>query len=414
MASKVHKSNPQAPRFNEVLALRAGVIATAAIGVALLASVFFIPSEIQVLDRGGKDRSAIEQELVRELELLRGAWDPKWRKRILDKAPIRAQEFAGPLNRILRMRSHRLMEQAVEYAGALGELDLRDAAAEIATSSAQLAPSLRIKAMKTTEQLGRWDRDQLADFVALGTPPVQLAALEISSQRRDAPWPEILELLTNADDSVAGRTLSNAAIQAIPEHPPEELARALWDMVVSGDTQGTMLGLRAIRRTKLDAAMGQRLAGLLGRLNPDAQLVCLDLLGSMGKPLGDPGPVWNLVQEADTDSRIRARALYCLEQTRSFEAQQVREQVFNMDPLAKYFAARCLIAADQRDGPDILLDLVDTDEVDLSVASRRLLAWLTGRGPGTSRDGFRNSLPTAIESHGERRLPAPGYDFDQR
>ena len=413
MVSKVHNSNLKAPRFNEALALRAGVIATAAIGVALLASIFFIPSEIEVVGRGDKDRSAIEQELVRELELLRGAWDPKWRKRILDKAPIRAQEFAGPLNRILRMRSHRLIEQAVEYAGALGELDLRDAAAKIATSPAQLAPSLRTKAMKATEQLGRWDRDQLADFVALGTPPVQLAALEICSQRRDAPWPEILELLTNADDSLAGRTLSDAAIQAIPEHPPEELAQALWDMVVSEDTHSIMLGLRAIRRTKLDAAMGQRLAGLLGGLDPDAQLLCLDLLGSTGKPLGDSGPVWNLVQE-DVAPRIRARALYCLEQTRSFEVQQVREQVFNMDPLAKYFAARCLIAADQRDGPDILLDLVDTDETDLSVASRRLLAWLTGRGPGTSRDGFRNSLPTAIESHGKRRLPAPGYDFDQR
>ena len=96
----------------------------------------------------------------------------------------------------------------------------------------------------------------------------------------------------------------------------------------------------------------------------------------------------------------------------SFEVQQVREQVFNMDAVGTYFAARCLIAAGQRDGPDILLDLMDHDDADLTLVSRRLLASLTGTAPGNTKDGFRNALPTAIESHGLRRLPAPGYDFE--
>jgi hypothetical protein len=218
--------------------------------------------------------------------------------------------------------------------------------------------------------------------------------------------------LTSDDGSLAGRTLADAAIQAIPEHPPQELSQALWEMLVSGDAETAMLGLRALHRTKVDDTLQLRLTGLLGRLAPDAQLVCLELLGNTSGPLEDPGSVWNLVQDTDVDVKIRARALYCLEQTSSFNVQQVRERVFTMGPVGQYFAARCLIAADQRDGTDILFDLMDHDENDVAVASRRLLGWMTGRSVGTSKDGFRNSLPKSIESHGNRRLPAPGYEFE--
>ncbi|MHC4813265.1 MAG: hypothetical protein ACYTGW_16310 [Planctomycetota bacterium] len=414
MATRTHnnkRAERQGPRFNEVLAVRIGVTITATLGVVLLASIFFIPTEIKVMGHGNH-QSAAKEELLQELQLLRTTWEPKARQRILDRAPTHAEYFAGPLHRILRMQDPKMLEQAVEYAGALAASNLRPTLVRLATSPKRLPPGVRSKAMKAAERLGPWPSEKLAEFLTEGTPPVKLAALEISGKRRDAPWPEVLEVLTNGGDSTADKALTAAAIQAIPEIAPKSLVTALWEMVALGDAESVIVGLQAFRRTKLDPDMQKKLAGQLELLDSEAQLICLSLLGSSGHRLVDAGPVWALIQSTDTEPQVRARALYCLEQTCSFEVEQLRKQVFFMDPLAKYFAARCLVAANQNDGPEILLDLVDAEEVDLSVASRRMLAWLTGKGPGTSRTEFRNSLPRLSGKHAARKLPAPGYDFE--
>lgn len=414
MARRTHNNNRierQGPRFNEVLLIKIGVTVTATIGLVLLTSIFFIPTKVEVLGNA-KDQSEARRQLTAKLETLRTTWEPRRRRRILDKAPDQAEYFAGPLDRILRMRDPKLLEAAVDYAGALGVADLRPVLARMAISSRPLPPGVRSKAMKAAERLGPWGRNQLAEFLTEGTPPMKLAALEICANRPDAPWTEVLALLSGGGDNITDQMLTTAAIKAIPEIPPPELVKVLWEMIAYGDADGVVLGLRALRRARLDPEMYSKLAGGLEHLHSDAQMICLDLLGRAGKRLPDPVPVWTLVKSPDTKPLVRARALYCLEQTRSFEVQDVRKQVFYMDPLAKYFAARCLLAADQKDGADILLDLVDIeDDKDLSVASRRLLAWMTGKGPGTSRKEFQNSLArTTHRSAG--RLPAPGYDFE--
>ncbi len=404
-----NRTHRQGPRFDEVLALKVGLTVTAALAIVLLASVFFIPTEVRVLDRG-TDQSAARKRLVKTLEALRTTWEPGRRQRLLDRAPSHAKDFVGPLHRILRMQEPRLLEPAVDYAGALGVADLRPALARIATSSEVLPPGVCSQAMKAAERLGPWGRDQLARFLAEGTPPMKLAALAICANRADAPWPEVLQLLQGGGDNLRDRQLTAAAIKAIPEIPPPELVKALWEMIASGDADRVALGLRALSRVRLEADMCSKLAGRLERLDSEARLICLDLLGRTGSRLPDPAPVWTIVTGPDTKPRVRARALYCLEQTSSFEVGEVRRQIFSMDPLTQYFAARCLIAAHREDAVDILLRLVDDEDKDLSVASRRLLAWMTGRGPWTSPEGFRNSLAT-IKSRVLGRLPAPGYDF---
>jgi len=416
VARRTHSNNRverQGPRFNEVLIIKIGGVITAAVGIVLLASIFFIPTEIKVLGNG-KEQSEARKRLVTELEALRAAWEPKQRQRILDRASTHAENFAGPLHRMLRMRNPKLIDPAVEYAGALGVASLRPTLARMAISPRELPPGVRSKAMKSAEQLSPWGRNQLAEFLTEGTPPMKLAALEICANRRDAPWIEVLELLSSGDDNVTDQQLAEAAIKAIPEIPPPELVKALWDMIILGDRGSVVLGLRALRRARLDPEMYTKLAGRLEHLDSGGRMICLDLLGGAGKRLPDPVPVWTLITSPDTKPLVRARAIYCLEQTTSFQAEEVRKQVFYMDPLAKYFAARCLIAADQKDGGEILLDLVDAEEADLSVASRRLLAWLTGKGPGTSRKEFQLSLSATPRHSAARHLPAPGYDFDDQ
>ena len=55
MARTTHSKNRitrQGPRFNEVLIIKIGGVITATVGIVLLASIFFIPTEIKVLGNG--------------------------------------------------------------------------------------------------------------------------------------------------------------------------------------------------------------------------------------------------------------------------------------------------------------------------------------------------------------------------
>ncbi len=398
------RSQPRAPRFHEVLLFKIGVTVTACVGIVLLASMFLVPTRVEVLGRG-LERTEATKQLLENLELLRGAWDPRERQRILDQASARTSQFAGPLHRILRTRDPRLLEPAIEYAGALGALDLRPTLAEMATSSGTLPPGVRGKAVLAAERLDRWSPEQLAEFLAEGTPALALAALEVCGNRQDAPWDAVLALLDHSEEAVAA-----AAIRAIPEVPPADLQQALWDMIGSGQSERTVLGLQALGRTRIDSHTCSKLALQLERLRGNAQLCCLELLGRSGRRLPDPRPVWRLVTSTETDALVRARALYCLEQTRSFDVQAVRSQIHYMSPHAKYFAARCLVTAGESDGADMLLDLVDAREKDVSAASCRLLSWMTGQGPAAGRKQFQDSL-ASMSRHRLGLLPAPGYDF---
>lgn len=398
------------PRFNEVLLLKIGVTVTAALGLVLLASIFFIPTEIKILG-DGKEQSEVRKELLARLEELGATWEPKQHQRLLDRAPENAARFAGPLDRMLRMRDSKLLEPAVEYAGALGVDKLRPTLASMTVSGMTLPPGVRSKAMKAAERLGPWTKDQLAEFLTQGTPPMKLAALEICAHRRDAPWPEILALFDGSDDTVTSQTLTAAAIKTVPQIPPPELLKALLEMVAEGGPDTASLALKALSRAKLEDEIYVKLARQLEEMESGTRMSCLDLLGAIGRRLPDPAPVWTLITSPETKPLVRARALYCLEQTRSIDAAEVRKQIFYMDPTAKYFAARCLLAADQKDGGEILLDLVDLeDDANLSVASRRLLAWLTGRSPGTSRKDFQLALGT-MNNRIAGHLPEPGYVF---
>ena len=137
-----NRGQDHGPRFNEVLILKIGVTLTAAIGLVLLASIFFIPTEIKVLG-DGKEQSEVRKELVAELVKLGATWEPRHHQRILDKAPQHAERYAGPLDRILRMRDPKIIEPAVEYAGALGVEKLRPSLARMTVSGSALVSARR-------------------------------------------------------------------------------------------------------------------------------------------------------------------------------------------------------------------------------------------------------------------------------
>ena len=386
-----------APRFNEVLTLRVGIIVSAIAALCLFGAVFFIQPGVKVLDRK-RTHSARERDLVDILESLRTSWDPRQRERILAEAPRNAERFAGLLHRMLRIPDHRLLMQAVEYAGVLGAPGLRPLVVDLTRSR---RAGVRTQAVRAAEQLAPWPTERLEEFLVYGITPVKLATLEIAAQRADAPWNEILKLLVHGDGE-----LREAAVRAIPRRPPAAVSVALWDMVDRGELSEVIVGLQALARTELTDDTEARLAGILPRLDSEGQLVCLDALAAKGKRLAEAKAVWSLVLRGDVEVRVRARAFHCLEQTGSFEVEQVRSEVPTMDPMLRYCAARCLLSSGHEDGAAVLLDLLESDDDRAVLASRRLLAWLTGRSPATSEPEFRRTLSRNGRTL-RRQLPAP-------
>ena len=247
---------------------------------------------------------------------------------------------------------------------------------------------------------------------ATSTWCIALAAVLGNLAFAQTTTPETYLELLRSDDASGDEELLDAAIHALPADPPAALVQDLVSMVRGGMEDEVELGLRALARTKPGADTEQKLTDLIDSLEPRAQLKFLDLLAGMETRLHDPRPVWAIAQNGG-ELRVRARAIYCLEQTRSFAAAELRDNLPGMDPLLRYFSARCLLQGGQGEGLVILLDLVDDDDsTESCVASRRLLAWLTGRSPGTSRDEFERSL-AQLDPSRRRHLPGPGYDFDQ-
>ena len=100
-------------------------------------------------------------------------------------------------------------------------------------------------------------------------------------------------------------------------------------------------------------------------------------------------PVWTLVSRGDPAEA--AKALLCLERTKSFTASQMRGLLPKLDQYLKYFGARCLISAGDKKGVRVLIDLVEMSEGEfmtvaadeasaVKLAARSLLADLSRLG----------------------------------
>ena len=405
MASEQASNGTNPPWFNQVLALRVTVIGSA---IAMVASVVFLLCFLpEVLVRSHTGNSDVERALIAELSDLRSAWDPGQRERLLAGAVLQRERYAGTLNRLLRIHRFDLLKEAVDYAGAMGDPEMRPALVSLVDTKARLARKVRPKAIVAAERLAPWTQDRLVVFLTDGTTAVKLAALEVVSQRQDGPWSEVIELLSSSDE-----VLRAGAIAAIPSNPPPGLMAELWHIVSRGDPEVDRVGLRALAQVECTPEVQARLVALLPQLDESARLMCLEMIGKSGLGVQDPSRIWALVIDQNNSEGLRTRAIFCLEQTRSYDVGQLLDRFPFMAPMCKYFVCRCLLASGYKDGSTLLLDLAEAEEEDVQLASRRLLAWLTGRGPGTDRDDFVEVLEAGRGSRGP--LPSPSYEFAVR
>jgi hypothetical protein len=392
-------------RFDEVRAVKIASISALVLFIAAAAALFFsIPS----VGTSKRTMSETEKALVAELERLRTTWEHQRRQRILDAASGHAADYAGPLQRILRTPDHKHLVQAAEYAGALGARAHRTHLLDLVNTERRVLAKVRYHAVLSAEKLERFEVGAITDLLVENhTKQVRLAGLEILGQRAEGPWDLVVSLL--ADESL-DEELRQAAAMALPKQLPPALQEELLDLLENGDGLAMGIAVTALHRTTLGTKAEGRLLTMMPGLEAGPKIACMELLGNRGEKLQDPDAIWRLAVDSQETIRVRARALYCLEQTRSFDSTAVKQAGLEA-PMLRHFAARCLIADGREAGLQSLLELVETESTDASIASRRLLAWLTGRSPGTSRDDFRGGLSRAAETLKDRPLPAPSFDF---
>jgi HEAT repeat protein len=208
---------------------------------------------------------------------------------------------------------------------------------------------------------------------------------------------QAIELINDRDPGVR-----RAAVEALRGSDSAAIAASLWAMVRLGGDDGTC-AMRALAELGFAPTIEADVLAGLTRMAPQTQQAALAFLREKRKTLVDPAPVAALARDLTVSGELRARALYCLEQTGSFETDQAGQMLFFLEPLERHFVARCLLEKGDPRGVDVLCELVDSDADDARTASLRLLAWLGGVSPTSDTSRLREAAKQAL--HGPRKLP---------
>ncbi len=395
--------------FDQVRAARIAVAILSLAGAAVVLLFWLsVPDRVIVIKRPDDVQSKVDRTVTSELTRFRAAWHPDERARLKHFAAGGAGHGTGrartkAIRDVLNKTAHPLVGEAAEYAGVSGAKSLRPDLERIVGSEA--APQLRVRALKAAERLAPWTKAQLRTFLHDDAPAVQLAALEVCASRPEAPIDIIIEILM----STRGQ-LREAALRAMPDVIPPEALQTIWESAEFGDAEDIEIALRALGRIRLANGDAFRLATLLPRLPARSMNTCLDILSKFESLEHAKGPIWALARDSNLESVVRAHAMYCLEQTNAARPDEIVDSILVLDPLVRYFAARCLLIADREEAVPVLVDLIESDHFEAAVLSRRLLAWMTGRNVGLSKAEFEKILRD-LPRRRRRPLPPPGIAF---
>ena len=90
--------------------------------------------------------------------------------------------------------------------------------------------------------------------------------------------------------------------------------------------------MQAMATIGFSASLESEVTERLGVLQPQVQHWAFDFLGQKGAPLQDDASVWALAADASASAALRARAVYCLEQTKAIpDAADARQREVEED-----------------------------------------------------------------------------------
>ena len=360
-----------------MLALVVGSVA------ATIAIAFLMRAAPPLLPRNPTE-SQVSLELRAVLMSLKRTWQPKARARVLARARPHAKQFEPFVLAILKDPRHKLCPEACDLAGAFRYSDAQPLLASLGLNARD---RVRARAIPAAESLAPWHPDDLASLLRGDNARALVATLEVCAARPDRPLIDILPLLEHEDEAIR-----KAALAAVPTAPTYEHRRALLDFARGAEGESVLFALEALSHTGIDPEIESLLVSKLNDPDIKVRFAALDALTTKRSKLLDPEAVWSPSQSFQMDVLERAKALYCLEKTRSYDVESILEELPGMDPFSKHFAARCLIVAGEREGVAALLDVVQAETVDFDEisaaqieavigATRILLAHLARTGP---------------------------------
>lgn len=370
--------------------LVSGVLGTAAVaGFAALMT----GEELGQSGDGTRDPDAL-QELEATLEQVHRAWNPRSKERVFAQAKGQAATLTPPLLSVLSRGQHARLREAIELAVALDVEDARPALVDLAHGGPE---DLRPAAIEGAGRLEPWAVEEFLEFFGNPDPAVRKVAIEMAPQNApDEVLPHVFELLLDPEEGVR-----DAALQAVPRYAPAGARRKLLELARNADGAGEAWVVDAVGRLDPARDSEEVLTEKLDSGDPSTRAAALTgLARKNGRRLEWPDRVWSLARGLNGDPVESARALFCLERTNSFSVPELRRELpFLQHPLPRFFAARCLVTAGEKQGVEVLLDLLakvdpegigdDVEPESLAWAIRTLLGELSGTGPHADSDEWQ-------------------------
>lgn len=345
---------------------------------------------------GSVSADPADRALQDRLTELAAAWNPRKKRRSVEEARARLDLLRAPLLRLLDKPRHPRLSAAMYLAS---ELALPEARPVLVGLTRTAARALRAEAVMAAAAIEALSVDEVRDLLARDDVGVRIATLHcLARSPSEELFHDIVALLADPDPD-----LRTAAVEALPrkvsaKHHAEALERAR----ASAGTDKACY-VRALGRIGLDEASERFVTERLWDEAEEVRVAALLALSEATTKLLEARPVLELVS-GDVAEREAALALYCLERTKSCTAIDVRNRLgFLSSPLAKFFAARFLIRAGDKEGASTLVQVLEGSAASerspqsqaLDAATRKLLNLLYGQPLNWSAEQWRDYLMAA-------------------
>ena len=371
----------------------------------------------------GGDPTSGPQDDVRESEALvqledtldqiKRAWNPRVKARVVAGARAKAEQLEEPLLWLLSNPRHDRLGEAIGLVSQLGLAKAHPMLVDLVDTAPE---SLQPAAVVAAGHLEPWSTEELMDLLRSEKAVLRAAAAESAA---DGPGGRTLELLiAMLEDPEA--SVRDAALEVFPRQMQGRERKEFFEWAGYADGPTEVWAIRAVGKIEFGEDSEALLHEKLRSMDRATRAAALDALSRKGNRLRQPNTVWAMAIYSHSDPVEQAKALYCLERTRSFSAGELRrELVFIQDPLPRFFAARCLITDGDKQGAVILIELLETEEVSFAdgvdadavrYAASALLGELSGLGPSAGLNELSDWVQGVAEL-GSRNLRAPDEIF---
>ncbi|HLU38409.1 MAG TPA: hypothetical protein VK081_03435 [Planctomycetota bacterium] len=408
---KAAPPQPDAPRrgIDQVRWTRVGMVFSLVAAAGFAWSAMLNGPKIVVRERVQPTPPA-EARLRAAVVQLARTWHPGDRARLLER--LRASEDRAALEQAIgallrKTTDGRERKALLECARVLEAREIPYTIAVGGGGGGGGGGGLRAAAIGVAHALRAIDPDQIAELLQSEDRGARLGMLAAIARDGGTIPDDLLMRSLLSDDREEGEL----AVRAFPQRPSAALRERVLVFVTHGEPRAAAQALRALARD-LEYDHAELAVSCLQNRAEEVRRAALEFLVHNEKVLDHATAVWKVASDDLAPEALRVFALHCLEAHGAADPEALVARVPGMGPQERLLAARCLVRQGDERCVGILVSLVARDEDPEVVASaRRLLAWLTGSGPGSTPEQFEAVFIASGKRVRTRYLPAHGLDL---